>query len=252
MTVEQTQFRAALLDAQAAVPPGLSDGAGAPAGNRFSVYRNNVIVSLSEALTVAFPLLVKLLGAQGFGQLAGIYARQNPPQSPLMMHYGATLPAFLEGFEPLAHLGYLADCARLDIEMRKSYHAAEAANLNPEVFQRDETALMQVQLRLKPSSRVLRSRWPLYDIWAFNMTEGAAKPRAIAQDVIITRPEFDPTPHLLAPGSADWLDALHAGEIFVAACEAAASSFQDFDLTTSLTQAITTQALTEYTTKETP
>lgn len=252
MTVEQFQFRAALLDAQAVVPPGLTDGAGDPAGNRFSVYRNNVLVSLTEALTVAFPLLVKLLGARGFAQLAEVYARQNPPRSPLMMHYGATLPAFLETFEPVAHLGYLADCARLDIEMRQSYHAADAPDLNPEVFQQDEAALMQLKLRLKPSTRVLRSRWPLYDIWAFNMTESAAKPRAIAQDVIITRPEFDPAPHLLAPGGADWLEALHAGEEFGAACEKIASTHQAFDLTASLTQAIATHALTEYTTKETP
>lgn len=252
MTVEQTLFRAALLDAGATVPPGLTDGAGAPAGNRFSVYRNNVFVSLSEALTVAFPLLVKLLGAQGFSQLASVYARSNPPQTPLMMHYGADLPAFLEGFEPLAHLGYLADCARLDIEMRQSYHAADAANLDPEIFQQDEAAVMQVKLRLKPSTRVLRSRWPLYDIWAFNMTEGAAKPRAIAQDVIITRPEFDPAPHLLGPGGADWLEALHAGQTLGAACEQMTSSHQNFDLTASLTQAIGTQALTEYTTKEIP
>ena len=250
MTVEQALFRAALLDANATVPSGLSDGSGAPAGNRFSVYRNNVLVSLTEALTVAFPLLVKLLGPQGFAQLADVYARQNPPQSPLMMHYGATLPAFLEGFAPLAHLGYLADCARFDIEMRKSYHAADAANLDPAVFQQDEAALMQLKLRLKPATRLLRSPWPLYDIWAFNMTEGAPKPRAVAQDVIITRPEFDPAPHLLGPGGADWFEALNTGEPFGDACENAATNHEHFDLMTTLTQAISTQALTEHTTKE--
>lgn len=252
MTIEQALFRDALFDARAAVPEGLQDGKGAPAGARFSVYRNNVFVSLTEALKVAFPLLVKLLGPQGFAQLAGVYVRQHPPASPLMMHYGDGLPAFLECFEPLAHLGYLADCARLDLAMRQSYHARDVPGLNPEVFQQSETALLQVQFDLKPSTRVLRSRWPLHDIWAFNMTEGAPKPRAVAQDLLITRPEFDPVPHVLCPGGADWFEAIDAGLHFGEACEKTTAAHQDFDLSAALMQALGTQALTEYTTKETP
>ena len=252
MTVEQTLFRDALFDAQMAVPAGLKDAKGAPAGSRFSVYRNNVFVSLKEALTVAFPLLVKLLGDQGFSQLASIYVRQHPPTSPLMMHYGEGLPAFLEGFQPLAHLGYLADCARLDLAMRQSYHACDAPDLSPEVFQQNETALMQLRLQVKPSTRVLRSRWPLYDIWAFNTTNNAPKPRAVAQDLIITRPEYDPAPHALCPGGADWFEAIDAGLRFGEACEKTAALHQDFDLSAALMQALGTQALTEYTTKETP
>ena len=44
-SVTQTQFVTALLDPEAATPEGLLGPNNAPAGKRFSVYRNNVAVS---------------------------------------------------------------------------------------------------------------------------------------------------------------------------------------------------------------
>ena len=63
MSVTQTEFRSAILDPDVARPAGLVDGQGRAAGRRFDVYRNNVAVSLSEALETAFPVIAKLVGA---------------------------------------------------------------------------------------------------------------------------------------------------------------------------------------------
>src|SRR6056297_4262947 len=100
MIVDQSTFRAALLDAEATRPDGLTDGAGAPAGRRFDVYRNNVAVSLADALEAAFPVIAKLVGTRNFRLLAGAFLRSHPPQSPLMMFYGAEMPTFLSTFGP--------------------------------------------------------------------------------------------------------------------------------------------------------
>ena len=78
MTGSQPEFRAALLDAQRPVPAGLLDGAGQQAGARFDVYRNNVAVSLTEALHNAFPVLTRLIGAETMDQLAALFLRAHP------------------------------------------------------------------------------------------------------------------------------------------------------------------------------
>jgi hypothetical protein len=187
---------------------------------------------------VAFPLVKKLVGAQNFDGLAGMYLRAHPPSSPLMMHYGAEFPEFLTRVEQLAHIGYLADCARLDLALRRSYHAADAPRLDPQTFAIDPDDLLDLRLTLAPSSIILPSRWPLHDIWRFNSQDGAPKPRAVPQDVLVTRPEFDPSPHLLPEGAASWLAALGSGLTFGEAHDRTLENTPDFDLGAALTVAL--------------
>ncbi len=54
---DQTTLRRAILDPLATVPDGITDDRGRPALRRFAVYRNNVVVSLTEALETAFPVV---------------------------------------------------------------------------------------------------------------------------------------------------------------------------------------------------
>ncbi len=192
MNVSQTTFHDALLDANKSVPDGLLDAQANAAGRRFSVYRNNVAVSLTEAMHQAFPVIAKLLGSQNMDGLAGIFLRQHPPTSPLMMFYGDEFPAFLEGMEQLSHLGYLPDVARLELALQRAYHAADCQPIDPDALNVPPEDLMRAKLTLAPAATVLRSEWPVHAIWLFNTEDGAPKPEAGAQDVLITRPEYDP------------------------------------------------------------
>lgn len=220
--MDQTAFRLALLDAETPAPPGLIDPQGRPAGKRFAVYRNNVAVGLSSALETGFPVLRKLLGDEFFAAMAGVFLRAHPPTSRLMMLYGVEMPAFLASFPPVAHLPYLPDVARLELALRRSYHAADrravAANalatLPPD-------QLMSTRLRLAAAVSVLQSAWPIHAIWQANTTPDAPAPVMRAEDVLILRPEFDPTPHLLGPGAAAFITALQAGHTIEAAAETA-------------------------------
>lgn len=242
--VSQAAFTAAMLDARQPVPLGLMDGANQPAGRRFSVYRNNVAVSLTEALHQGFPVIAKLLGKQNMDGLAGLYLRAHPPSSPLMMHYGDQFPQFLEGLQQLSHLGYLGDIARLELALRRSYHATDMDGLSPEAIGAIAPEdLMSTRFRIAPATELLRSPWPIYDIWRFNTKEEAPKPRAVAQDVLITRPEFDPEPHLLPAGGASFIAALLSGEPLSEAATAASATTDHFDLSATLALLITGQAL---------
>jgi hypothetical protein len=235
MSVSQADFTRAMMDAGQPVPEGLTDHVGEPAGRRFSVYRNNVAASLTEAMHSAFPVIAKLLGKQNMDGLAGIYLRQHPPSSPLMMFYGEHFPAFLEGMEQLRHLGYLGDVARLELALRRAYHAADAAPIAPETLGAlPPDALLHTRLALAPAVQVLRSPWPIHAIWRYNTEDGAPKPAPQAQDVLITRPEFDPIPQNLPPAGAVWIRALMAGATIGEAMEHAAAEDEAFDLGSTL------------------
>lgn len=241
MEVSQSEFRAALLDASKPVPDGLIDSTGAPAGRRYAVYRNNVTVSLIEAMKVAFPTVRSLLGEQNFDTLVPMFVRAHPPASPLMMHYGAEFPTFLETFQPLEHLGYLSDVARLDLAMRAAYHAADAAPFDTTILQQRPEVLATQHLTVAPATIVMRSRWPLYDLYLRATQPDAPAPRATGQAILITRPEFDPQVHLLPTGAATWLNALETDPIGPAV-DAATAAAPDFNFAATLTLALQTNA----------
>ncbi|MBZ0127751.1 MAG: DNA-binding domain-containing protein [Rhodobacteraceae bacterium] len=217
--VPQPDFARALLDPRLAVPEGLIAPDGRPAAARFDVYRNNVVAGLIAALETAFPVVRKLLGVENFRHLGGIYVRAHPPENPLMMHYGAAMPGFLAGFEPVQHLGYLADVARLELARRRAYHAPDAAPISPEQLQGlPPERLLAARFMLAPALSAIRSDWPLAAIWRFNTEENAPKPAMRPEDVLISRPGFDPVVHLLPPGGADFVETLQSGGCFGDAC----------------------------------
>ena len=245
MTVTQDQFTAAVLDPSAGVPETLIGPDGGPAGRRFDVYRNNVAVSLTEALETAFPAIARLLGEENFKGLSGMFLRQHPPSAPLMMFYGAEMPAFLAGMPQLDHLPYLPDVARLELALRHAYHAADAEILNPADLSIPPSDLMSAHLRPHPAARVIASPWPIHDIWRFNMVRDAPKPVAGAQNVLITRPEFDTLQTLLPKGGDAFFAALANGEAFGAAVDAAQRSEPTFDLSAALTACLSAGAFSK-------
>ncbi|CUH76043.1 DNA-binding domain-containing protein [Tropicibacter naphthalenivorans] len=229
VTQTETAFRTALLAPDMASPEGLTDAKGQPAGRRFDVYRNNVAVSLRDALETGFPAVRALIGTESFAQIARGFIRLSPPRSPVLALYGEGFPAFIDTIKPLKHIGYLSDVARFELAVRSSYHAADTApfalpRLAPE-------SLATARLTLAPAVRILQSNWPVLSIHRYTLQPGSPKPAARAEDVLITRPEFDPSPHLLPPGAAAQILALQKGATMQ---DAAARSEADFTETLTL------------------
>ena len=228
--MSQDAFRAALLDPGRPAPSGLRDGAGRAAGARFDVYRNNVAASLIEALEAGFPALRTLLGAARFRALALSFLRAHPPRDPRLMVYGADLPGFLEGFAPLARFGWAADLARLEMALREAYHAADAAPVDADTLGAlPAEALAGARLRLAPALRLVVSRWPVAALHAHALGHGP-RPAAGGEELLVTRPGFDPVTQVLPPGGAAAVAALAAGRTLAAAQEAGLGADARFDL----------------------
>ena len=238
----QTYFTSALLDPNAAVPDGMVDPQGRPAGKRFNVYRNNVAASLSEALEQGFPVLQKLMGAESFKTLSLLFLRSHPPKSRAISQYGVDLPAFLEGFAPLTAYPYLADVARIELALRRAYHAADAEPLTTDGL--DPEALMALTPKLAPATILITSRHPALSIWRYNALPDAPKPQAGAEQILITRPGFDPAPHLLPVGGLILARALDGHTTLGEALEVTLATAPATDIAALLTLFLSSAALT--------
>ena len=213
MTFTQAAFQAAILDPEAAVPDGVINPDGAPAQKRFNVYRNNVAVSLSDALETAFPVVRKLVGDAFFRAMAGVYLRKHPPKSPLMMFYGDAMPQFLGRFGPAKSIAYLPDIARLELALRHSYHAADATPIDAHALStRAPDALMSAKLRIAPATQTVSSDYPIHAIYRANTQTDAPKPVMQAESVLITRAAFDPEIHPINAAAATCVAALQKGQ----------------------------------------
>jgi hypothetical protein len=227
----QASFARALRDPATPVPEFLRGAPGAR--RRFDVYRNNVAVSLTEALEAAFPVVLALVGRDFFRAAARAYIDRHPPETPVLLLYGQSFGTFLDGFPPAAPAPYLGDVARLEWARLAAHHAADAASLGIDALAalpRDRMA--EATFELHPSLAVIRSRWPVFSIWA----ESADPGRRIevdmkrAEDALVGRPDQETSTRLLPAGGAAFMAALGRGETLEAAANRAAESMPDFDL----------------------
>ncbi|MEM1361464.1 MAG: DNA-binding domain-containing protein [Pseudomonadota bacterium] len=243
MTDQQT-FLATLRNSESPIPPGLLAPGGRPAGKRFDVYRNNVAVSLVEALESGFPVVRKLVGNDFFQAMAGVYWRAHPPKSPVLTLYGDDFAAFLDGFPPAASVPYLADIARLEYALRLSYHAADTVPIDPaHLMELPAEQLMRQIFGFAPAIQMIASRWPIFGIWRANTSADAPATGKEAETVLITRPEFDPNPIVLSAGEAAFVDAMIGGASLGDAAEIGASK-ADFVLAEILGHLLAQGAIT--------
>ena len=234
MKVSHSEFVEALLDPRKPVPNGLTFRSG-KTEKRFAVYRNNVAVSLTEALQSLFPVLRKLIGDEFFRALAGVYLRRHPPESPLLSRFGRRMPDFLSNFEPVGHLPYLSDVARLEILIKESFHAKDTSPVDNEYLASFQpTELLKSTLSIAPSTRILQSRFPIFGIWQANVS-GGGRPINRAEEVLVARQHFEPRPILMPEGGCKFIASLASGSSISAAADIAAAERTEFRLDEALT-----------------
>jgi hypothetical protein len=238
----QASFAAALLAEQSACPPGLRAWNDSDPARRFAVYRNNVMVSLGDALADNHPVTQALVGEEFFAAMAHLFVQAHPPRSPVLALYGAELADFIEDFEPVAGLPWLADLARLEMLRVQAFHAVDAVPLGePQLagLLAAGDALPQARFSLHPSLGVLRSAHAVVSLWAAH--QAADIDAALAQ-LAIDRPEaalvwragLEVEIMRIDAGSAEFLIALKVGATFGAAAQQALAVDSGFDLAAAL------------------
>jgi Putative DNA-binding domain len=252
----QRGFAAALIDPALPAPASLVGPDGKPSSKRFAVYRNNVVVGLTQTLKDAYPAVHRIVGSEFFNALARAYVACDLPRSPMLFDYGAGLPDFIDRFEPASVLPYLADVARIERAWTEAYHSPEALPIDPCAFSEiDPDLLPDVRLMLHPSVRVVSSLFPALAIWQMNI-EGGVPCRvdlaAGGEDVLILRPEADVELRSVPKGSPDFILALSSGRSVLGAFEQALVAEPGFDLAANLSDLIQVGAVIGLTTEREP
>ncbi|WPC68468.1 DNA-binding domain-containing protein [Rhodoferax ferrireducens] len=248
----QTAFANAVLDPELPCPGGLTTWNGSDPATRFAVYRNNVMVSLIDALADTYPVVQELVGEEFFRAMARVFAQANPPRSRVMAYYGHDFADFLATFPPATSVPYLADVARLEMARVRAYHAADVPPIQPETLQVALTKpeqLMALRLVLHPSVQVINSAFSVFSIWAAHQAETSIPciDPDIAQAVLVFRNTLDVHTLEIAIGVSKFISGLQSGLTLFDAAGAASRADPAFDLSHALALLLRLQLISHLT-----
>jgi hypothetical protein len=230
-------FTSGLTDPEIVAPEDVVAASGKGVVKRYNVYRNNVTVSLIDALAAIYPSIQRITGVEFFRAMARFHARATPPASALLFEYGRDFPAFIESYEYARDMPWLADTARIERAWLDAYHAADLPVLDAEALGSIEpSSLAEVRFTPHPAARIIRSPYPAVAIFAMNRNDAPVSPLCSSEpeDALVTRPEQDVVVSRLPLGGATFLTGLLDG---ASLGEAVAAAFQDapaFDLQANL------------------
>ncbi|GLK73395.1 putative DNA-binding domain-containing protein [Ancylobacter dichloromethanicus] len=226
-------FAHALTDPTRATPAILAGPNGKQAVRRYNVYRNNVTVSLTDALAAIYPAVQRITGVEFFRAMARFHTRETPPASPLLFDYGHDFPAFIARYEYARAMPFLADVARIERGWLDAYHAADAAPLAPGALAAvPPDRLADVTFAPHPAMRLVRSPYAATTIFAANRAGATAGTidAGVPEEALITRPAFEVEVRHLPPGGAALVAALAAGRPLGEAAARALEAAPAFDV----------------------
>jgi hypothetical protein len=222
----------ALRDLQASFWRSLHDGTADPAlldvvrpsasldrAGRVHVYQGMYVWRLHEVLREDYPKLHEALG-DGFETLVRDYLAAHPSEHPSVRHLGGHLPRFLDGHAIGRARPWLAELARLERARVDAFDAPDVVPLAAtDLHAIPPDAWGALRLTLVPALDVVRSAWPVHEVWAAPAGRPDARPsvlRVWRHDYVVFHAAMD------AVEDAAFA-AVRAGAPFGEACDAVAA-----------------------------
>lgn len=195
---------------------------GTPGVERLRVYADAYRARIFDALAEAYPAVKQVVGAGAFFELASAYAAAHPSHDYNLSFSGRALPAFLAAAPLTQRLPFLPDLATLEWRVVEAFHAFDVPPVEPAGFAAlAAEALERARLIFHPSVAVVRSAWPICDLWA-----ARAQPRETIdinidgrpQAVVVSRQGLDVSCAVVPPAEAAFLERLLSGMPLGEAC----------------------------------
>jgi len=204
------------------VPPGVE------ARDRIAVYRDGYPARVLEALREAYPAIANICGEGSFANLTRRYLRDREVSRSSLNDIGRRLPDHC-ALDPLATgLPFLADLARLEWEVLRAFHSRDWAAVDPTVFAAwDMSDWERAVFTLQPSVSVVRSPWPIRDLWEARRTPRGEIDIDLTdrpQTVLVRRNADDVDCVALPTHEAEVLESLSGGATLAATLDALSES----------------------------
>ena len=242
----QEAFSAAIFMRETAQLPAQLAAHALPADALVAIYRNNTFSNLTGALADVYPVVQRIVGKDFFQQMVRDYVTCTPSTSGDIQQYGASLEEFVTYYKPARQLAYLRDIAKLEWAYHEAFHAAvpPPSIMHIKLAEIPMNKVNQVRFRLHPACRLLRSEYPIGDIWRANQAGLCDNNDLIDLNkggayLLVHRHALDVEIVDISAAEFACLNALHNGEILEAAVESASGIEPDFDLTALLRDALT-------------
>lgn len=131
------------------------------------IYRNNFVLSLTEALENTFPVLRAMVGDDFFAQLAKAFIRQIPLEKAAIADFGDQLPGFMSELEQLSEMPYLIDLAHLEWLYSWRINRMPQADSFPydALAELNETDYEHLNFTLNPDLTLFQSEWAVIELF---------------------------------------------------------------------------------------
>lgn len=176
------------------------------------VYHNNYYVSLTEALVITYPGVIKLVGQEFFEFICRKFIKQYPHQSGDLTLFGENLSIYITDSPECAKLPYLADIAKLEWAFELAYHAKDVADQDLSLLETTEpAAYSQLKFTLNPSCFIVESNYPIFDIWQFD-GDSELDINTNGQNILIWKQDFEVLTEIVEADLINFLRKLQAGK----------------------------------------
>jgi Putative DNA-binding domain len=232
----QSSFCRSVMGAAAAELLQLIYGDGFDPSARLSIYRNNVVARLTDALSATFPVVCKLVDRRFFAYVADTFIKRNRPAGACLVEYGADFPSFLAEFPPAAKLKYLADVARLEWIIHRVLRFVRQPGIAIAALGEVRGDPARISLRITPSIRFVASPYAIDQIWMAHQRDDTWADLRLPRAGVHLQVSGSDGVHLvrLPPPSWEFRSRLADGETLGKACAMATAISSDFDLVLAL------------------
>lgn len=130
------------------------------------IYHFHRRANFAQALSLAFPVVERLVGEVFFRRLAALHQDHQPSRSGDLQAASAGFVNTLRRYWPSGDYAWLADVAALEWAWQCAFVAADAPSLEAgALVTRPPSNWPTLRLHLHPSLTLIESPWPIVSIW---------------------------------------------------------------------------------------